>query len=138
MTGTLIYLQPRTATVALLPRGAQVPLLNLCDQPVISATCTTLITRGRRDQQCDGLLAYQCGQWQHVNACRDCYNHPGVSCGGAGHVDCGEPQPAGCMHNGCAQPADIDVQCTGGSVGECDGCCWVRPDELAGLRLWTN
>jgi hypothetical protein len=98
--------------------------------PVISGVCTALITRraGHRtwEQVCAGLLAYQHGRWVHVDACKNCYTTPGQGCLTLlDHAGCPDPEPLGCRHHTCTEPADIDLPCTNGGTGECCGCCWT-------------
>jgi hypothetical protein len=138
VTADVVYLYGRPYEMPPLVTTVQAPGLNLCDDPIISATCATLVNRGGGSQPCGGLLAYQSGAWQHVNACRDCLDTPLPCPGGLGHVSCGDPEPVVCMHGGCREPADISVQCTNGAEGECDGCCWISDDELEGRRMWPR
>lgn len=100
-----------------------------------TAVCVSLIDRGYGEQPCDGLLAYLRGRWQHVDACHDCLTGP-TTCA-VGHLRCDTPQPRECTH-GCGEAADVEMPCTGGGVGDCDGCCWVTDDALQGRRLWRK
>lgn len=134
--GELVYLWGRNHTLP--PLITTVDLLNLCDQPIVSALCATPVRRAGSEQPCGGLLAYQNGAWHHVNACRDCFDTPQPCPGNLGHVSCPAPDPQVCMHRGCPEPADPVMQCTGGASGECDGCCWVLDDHLQGRPMWTR
>lgn len=141
MTGVLIHLfgGQEPALVQLPPLvTATGPILNMCDEPIVSGRCASLVDYDGTTFPCGGLLAYQGGQWQHVNACEDCYDSPDP-CPGVGHRSCDNPQPMPCMHGVCIEPADIEIPCTGGAKGECCGCCWVSVghvdvDDAAG---WT-
>lgn len=120
----------RAVPVGLL---AGVPL-NRCDAPIITAVCASLTVRGDVEQTCGGLLAYQDGRWQHVNACLVCAAG-GDRC--LPHLSCCDPQPESCGHPSCTQPADIDQTCACWHM-HCCGCCWELDDELAGRRMWLR
>lgn len=127
MTAVVINLFGKTVVAQLPPMVTTTgSTLNLCEEPIVSARCATLVPYdGKRSFPCGGLLAYQGGQWQHVNACENCYASP-LSCPSSiGHRSCDTPQPVQCLHVTCTMPADIDVQCTNGAAGECCGCCWI-------------
>lgn len=113
-----------------------VPVLNRCDQPVVSAVCAALAGPDGDQYECGGLLAYQGGMWQHVNACLDCYDTDGTACR-AEHTWCDGPEPAQCAHHHCTRIADIGVDYAKGH-DRCCGCCWELDDELEGRRLWPN
>lgn len=139
MTAEIVYLFGRPHEMPPMVTTADLaPTLNLCDEPTVSAVCETLVRRSGHDQPCGGLLAYQGGAWQHVNACRDCVDSPLPCPGDLGHVSCDDPQPSTCIHDGCTDTAEYEMQCTRGGEGECCGCCWVRNDELEGRRMWTR
>ena len=127
MTAEVVYLHGRLHELPPLVTTKPEPELNRCDDPIISATC----------EGCRGLLAYQCGAWLHVNACLDCLHGSAEFCAG-NHPACDEPEPVTCMHDGCREAADVDMQCVNGAEGECDGCCWIREDELEGRRMWPR
>jgi hypothetical protein len=141
VTGVLIHLfgEPEPKVVELPPLVvATGPTLNLCDQPIASGRCISLVTYKKNSYPCGGLLAYQGGSWQHVNACEDCYNSDDP-CPGVGHRSCDDPQPELCMHGACVEPVDIEVPCTNGGAGQCCGCCWIDAGHASidDARGWT-
>jgi hypothetical protein len=93
--------------------------LNRCDQPIVTSLCVTLTGAG----PCGVELAYQGGQWQHVNT---------------GGRACTEPQPATCQHLMCNRTAEVDQPCAVGLKHCCGSCCWVHDDELEGHTLWPT
>jgi hypothetical protein len=151
VTGVLIHLfgQPEPVVAELPPLiTTSGPTLNLCDEPVVSARCASLVDWDGVAYPCSGLLAYQGGVWQHVNACEDCYDSAEPCLGSIGHRSCDDPQPMPCAHGTCPEPADIEIPCTtGAKAGSCCGCCWVSAghidvDDAAGWaptqRRWAE
>lgn len=134
MTGVLIQLfgEPTPKVVELPPLATTTdPTVNLCDQPIVSGRCASLVDWDGLSFPCGGLLAYQGGVWQHVNACEDCYDSPEPCHGSAGHRSCDTPQPETCPHGSCREPVDIEVPCTNGAAGECCGCCWITTGHIS-------
>lgn len=127
---------PAPVVRTLPPLVTTEPVLNLCDEPTVSGRCISLVKYGKTTSYCHGLLAYQGGAWQHVNACDDCFESDRPCPDGLGHRSCDDPQPAPCGHEPCPDTADVGVPCTNGGKGSCCGCCWTGGNELDGRALW--
>lgn len=96
MSGALIYLTAR--------RPSLVPLLTTL--PLCEATPVTMCT-------CAGMLAYQSGEWRHVETCIECYGTTGPCPTRYRHAVCGAPEPVQCAHPSCRADVELTATCAG-------------------------